>query len=608
MKTVILQVFYVFFSGLMMSTAIPNEILPFGSPFIALFSLIPVYIAMYRAKSYKETYLYMAVHALTVHLVSSFWLAYFRNFAVFTLGASAIGTAAEAGLIGIIFHILPEQHGKAFNMEENSGKHSLSMFSRILWFCAIWVSWEWMKSTGFLAYPWGTMYTAAYKWKIFTQISDITGVWGVTFIYVLFSAVAAEGLMIIQRIKISPVPYRLIADYRQCIKFAVVVFLTAGLYGVWQYFTPRAPEKHINTIAVQQNIDPWETKENISIEISKTLTEQALISMQEQGLIPDLVLWSEGILQHSFPSARFYYQNNPEGESLSAFIARMGVPFIIGGITFVNPEKKHYSNSAILFDKDGTYSGFYSKMHLVPFAEAIPFSDTEIMRWLTGNLFKFSSSFTQGKQYVLFSIPLNSSRYDREPLEYRNETHSVISLNDFGISNPDITWNYILNPDKSRKSRVCFTTPICFEDAFPEVCSKLHGMGSEIFLNITNDSWSKTISAEYQHFAIASYLAIEYRTTLLRCTNSGYSAVIDPAGKIIDSLDIFKQDVMCTKVPVFKYRNTVFSLFGDWFVFVIFAIVLIYIFFTVWKIRKDDIKAISIHRIIKTIEQLINNI
>ncbi len=105
----------------MEALAIPNEILLFGSPCIALFSLFPLYLTLYKAKSYKASFFYMAIHAFVVHITSSFWLANFKDFAIFTLGASALGTALEAGLVGILFHILPEQYSKAFYLEQNMG-------------------------------------------------------------------------------------------------------------------------------------------------------------------------------------------------------------------------------------------------------------------------------------------------------------------------------------------------------------------------------------------------------------------------------------------------------------------------------------------------------
>ena len=89
-------------------------------------------------------------------------------------------------------------------------------------------------------------------------------------------------------------------------------------------------------------------------------------------------------------------------------------------------------------------------------------------------------------------------------------------------------------------------------------------MGSEVFINITNDSWSKTKSAEFQHFVVASFRAIEMRTTLVRSTNSGYSAVVNPAGTVLFDMPLFTADSLYAKVPVYKREMTPYALLGNW--------------------------------------------
>jgi apolipoprotein N-acyltransferase len=85
-----------------------------------------------------------------------------------------------------------------------------------------------------------------------------------------------------------------------------------------------------------------------------------------------------------------------------------------------------------------------------------------------------------------------------------------------------------------------------------------------VFINITNDSWSKTKSAELQHFAVASFRAIEMRTTLVRSTNSGYSTVVNPAGKILYDMPLFTADSLYAEVPVYKREMTPYALLGNW--------------------------------------------
>ena len=108
------------------------------------------------------------------------------------------------------------------------------------------------------------------------------------------------------------------------------------------------------------------------------------------------------------------------------------------------------------------------------------------------------------------------------------------------------------------------STPICFDDAFPDVCRPLAANGSEVFMNITDDSWSKTKSSEYQHFVISAFRAIELRTTLVRSTNSGYSAVIDARGNVLSDMPLFEEAALFCKVPVYKKQETVYLRFGNW--------------------------------------------
>ena len=98
-------------------------------------------------------------------------------------------------------------------------------------------------------------------------------------------------------------------------------------------------------------------------------------------------------------------------------------------------------------------------------------------------------------------------------------------------------------------------------------------------MNITNDSWSKTQSAEYQHLAVAAYRAIEFRTTLARCTNSGVTTVISPSGKVISSLPLFEPAHLSVSIPVYGRQVTVASQFGDWLPYVLIVLIAAFLFF-----------------------------
>jgi apolipoprotein N-acyltransferase len=548
------QVFYVIFSSIMMALAIQNEILPFGSPLLGLFSLVPLYMALSRCSGFKKAGLLTSLHILLVHVLSSFWLGYFKDFAVFTLGATAATYAVFGYYAGGLF-FMPFYITRTNALAEKSGLRRYNIPFRILSFSLLWTVYEWVKSIGFLAYPWGTLTMSAWRWHLITQIVDIFGTRGISFLFSFFSALVGEGLLLLERADftgtaknktMSAKPYRLYAytPYTYTAALCAILFTASTLYGIYQYTKKREPVKIVRTVLVQKNSDAW----LIGDPDTPVLTAQELTLQQTQNAArkPDVVIWSENDLTYPLPNAYRYYTYSPKQNPLVPFIEQTGVPFIIGGPVELEHKEnaanalREFNNSALYFDKNGTWVDFYGKIHLVPFAEVIPYADKEWVRNSMQTLVGFSSGWTSGKFYTLFDIPLENGS-------------------------------------------VKVSTPVCFEDAFPSVCRHLFFAGSEAFYNITEDSWSRTKSAELQHYVIASFRAQEFRTVLVRSTNSGFSSVTDPAGRILYSLPLFKSTSGTFDVPIYKRTITAYARFGDWFPVSLFIIWIL--FYSVFFIK-----------------------
>ncbi|MFI3257964.1 MAG: apolipoprotein N-acyltransferase [Spirochaetales bacterium] len=544
---IFLQVFFAFFSAIITSLSLQNEILLFGSPFLGLFSLVPLYFAISQSKSFREAGFLTALQFLTVHLISSFWLAYFKDFAVFTLGATAVVYTIYGYIVGQLFFI-PFFLTKKTALQEYSDIVQNSKLVpqnnplRIFMFACVWTLYEWYRSIGFLGYPWGTLIMSAWKWNLITQIVSVTGTWGISFLFSLFNAVIAEGFLcgfktpykinITQRIKSKQAfSFANLPSYTCSAFLCMSLFICSFIYGIYEYTKEREVIKTIHTVLVQSNIDPWAYPNDYeAIQIGKDLTLQALQDYDQKA---DLVMWSESNLMYYYPDAETHYQNNPVDEPLSEFIAKTQTPFIIGGAVEINQEKsvktgmRQFNNSALYYDKDGNWIDFYGKIHLVPFAEIIPHADSTFVQNFMQSIVGFSSGWAQGEYYTLFDVPLQNG-----------ETAQI-------------------------------STPICFEDAFPHICRHLFFAGSEAFFNITNDSWSKTNSAEIQHFVIASYRAQEFRTTLVRSTAAGFTTVTDPAGRILYSLPLFESTSGAFAIPIYERQMTPYALLGDWLPYVL---------------------------------------
>lgn len=548
----ILQVFCILFSAGLLSLGIANDLYRFGNPLFGIISLIPFYFVYSSAKSYKEMAFSFALHAIIVHLISSYWLAFFKDFAILTLGCSAFGTGIIAFVAGLFMYLPFSADTRASFLEAHSRQDKAGRVSlKIIWFAATYVLYEWLKSSGFIGYPWGTLYSTMFNCKLFIQIADITGTAGISFLTAIFAALLGEGIEIYFCSKKIPHIHHYAGQYARTAIFCGMLFVISFVYGTVKLLQPDRPEKYLNAILVQQNADPWTQKtDDDTIRLSQKLTEEKLEEAKENNIPIDLVVWSEGCLKYAYPIAEQHYKNYPIGKSVSSFINECNVPFILGG-TYLNDEngiRKLY-NAALLFDSNGEMRGHYAKNHLVPLAEAIPFSTIPAVSKFLKTVIHISAGFHPGDQYTLFEI-----QGQHPETRYLPESNIISLRNSF----------YRQKEIQKERPYVLISTPICYDDSFPDVCGPLVKNGSEVFINITDDSWSRTKSAEYQHFIISSFRTIEYRTSMARSCNSGYSVVLNSKGMILAEQPLFEESAIIVKIPVYKRTATFYLKFGNW--------------------------------------------
>ncbi len=225
---------------------------------------------------------------------------------------------------------------------------------------------------------------------------------------------------------------------------------------------------------------------------------------------PDLVVWPESPAPFEEADPRFQ-------QALVSIARTVQAPLVVGNIgsdLSGDAESSRYYNSALVVSADGTRVSRYDKIHLVPFGEYIPFQDLlSFAHKLTGRV----SSFTRGDERKVFR--LNGHRY--------------------GVF-------------------------ICYEAVFADEVRDFARLGAEVLVNISDDGWYGDTSAPWQHLNMLRMRAIENRRWILRDTNNGVTAAIDPYGRVRQSIPRHVVDALPAEYG-FRSDVTFYTAHGDIF-------------------------------------------
>ena len=106
---------------------------------------------------------------------------------------------------------------------------------------------------------------------------------------------------------------------------------------------------------------------------------------------------------------------------------------------------------------------------------------------------------------------------------------------------------------------------ICYEVLFPSFVLDAARKGSQVILNITNDSWFGPTAEPELHLSLAVFRSIESRLPQVRGTNTGISALVLPDGEIVQKTGIFRPEILNVAVPVLPSISTLMLKWGEWF-------------------------------------------
>ena len=357
----------------------------------------------------------------------------------------------------------------------------------------VWVAVE-LARTRISGFPWDLLGITQVDNIPLTRIATITGVYGLSF-EILLVNVAFAAALLLHRSK------------RKTLLLAScgAVLLLQG--GRWLNL-PQIPADR-TAVLLQQNLseagEPWtDDQTRAALGEFSNLSLTAIPPSRR----PDLIVWPE--------SPAPFQTNDPAFRDFISNLARESQSWLVIGSIGVNSPQKVY-NSASLIGPSGQWDGRYSKIHLVPFGEYVPFP----------SLFSFAGGLTQAVG--------NFTKGDsRAPLQAGDQKLGIF---------------------------------ICYESIFPNEVRQLVAQGADVLVNISNDGWYGDSGAWAQHLNQARMRAVENKRWLLRDTNTGLTASIDPYGRVVAHLP---RKVRAALAAPYALTNvtTFYSDHGDWFAYV----------------------------------------
>ena len=395
--------------------------------------------------------------------------------------------------------------------------NSKSIISSFLIFSLVFGAIEFLRGLILTGFPWNLIVYSFSKQLEFLSITSVIGTYGLNLFCI--SLFTSPAIIFLRKTKIN---------IAVCI-FFLISLMSFYFYGYFQKDSfYRADNKvydyKIRIIGSNITLDRFYNNENtISvikdlIKLSKPKTDEKTIFIWPEGIFPD-------ISQKELKKYRSVFDQNFNENHL----------FVIGINKKVsNNGSTNHFNSLSIYDNKLNILDSYNKTNLVPFGEFLPFESflkNIGLKSLTNNY----QSFSKGEKRKLVEIKHTNSYFKILPL-------------------------------------------ICYEIIYSGKLFK--NSNYDFIINISEDGWFGKSIGPKQHFDHSIFRAIESGKYILRSSNNGIAAIINPLGIVEQSVDFgesgYVDFVKMRKIQptIFsKYRNKIFGFLTLLYILLIFSFI-----------------------------------
>ncbi len=372
--------------------------------------------------------------------------------------------------------------------------------SYALLFSALWVLGEWSRSWFLTGFPW--LYLGyAHVDTWLAGWAPIGGVFVLSFIAVFTGTAVAETVDAgFNKFSLSSHTVKTFTRDHGPIILGLIILWGAGL-GLIPSEQNYKDNPSVSVAIIQPNT-PLEVKWNplFRDQIMETLREET-----EKYWDKDLIIWPEAAIPIMYHDASYFL----EDIEAKANDTNTGV---VLGILYDDEEPMTFYNSITGL---GRANGMYFKQRLVPFGEYVP-----LEKWLRGLI-------------AFFNLP-NSIIYPGE------KDQEILGFDEIKIA-----------------------PSICYEIVYPDLVARL-AKQSDLLITISNDAWFGSSIGPIQHLQMAQMRALENQRYVLRGTNTGISAIINPLGQITQASRQFERHAIEQNDVKLVNTTTLFAFWGSY--------------------------------------------
>ncbi len=402
----------------------------------------------------------------------------------------------------------------------------------------VWVTFEYLRSFPYFGFPWFFAGHSQYLNLPLIQITDITGVYGISFLIVVFNAAIADLIeqLLLKRNYISGVD-SVVPSGKKGKTFWLTIIIPSLLlslvlaYGYLDLRGRRVLQDGPNVCVVQGNVPQGVKIEADDEQKEEILMKYTNLSLGAVGEEADLIVWPEtmvpGILNID-PEILNRKVDKLSKESVRILTDATSANLMLGGtaIDVKDPLPCILIRSFILTGREGLWTVM-----------------TRYISCLLENSFH-SKTGSPSLQDSAYSVSLSGG-----------DGRTIFELD-----------------SKKNDKNYKFGVIICYEDTIAPFVRKFRKDGAGFLLNITNDAWFHDSSELDQHLAVMVFRAVENRITITRAANSGISSFVAPDGEIYDYLSEYGkykevEGILCSKI---RFEDSVTSWYtnhGDVFAF-----------------------------------------